>query len=238
MSTISTWVRSVSIGVPLGIVLVSLSCIMVWSRHSDRFPLQTVEIRSVLHQVDEEEIKAHIVPFLDKGFFWLNVWSVQASLKQLPWVQSADIRRVWPDRLWVSVQEKTAQARWGEQGVLSTEGIIFYPELASIPKKLPRFEGPESEALAMQQQYLALLEQLAPVGLTIRSLKLALNGSVQLMLDNGISIILGKHMLNERMARFVLAYQCSLQAQRERIAYIDLRYTNGFAIGWKNEGLT
>lgn len=236
----SNWMRAVSILLPLGIIVVSLVALVVWSRHPERFPLKTVEVRTALKHVKEEEIKASILPFFDKGFFWLNVQAVQACLNQLPWVQSVDIRRVWPDRLVVSVEEKAAQASWGEKGVLSTDGIIFYPEVATIPEKLPRFEGPKSEALVMQQQYFALLEQLGPIGLTIRSLKLSLNGSLQIMLDNGISIILGKNAMNERMARFVLAYQGSLQAQSQRIAYVDLRYTNGFAIGWKatDEGLT
>lgn len=229
--------RMVSIFLPLAIVLVSLLSLVVWSRHSDRFPLKTVEIRSPLHLVEEAEIQASVLPFFDKGFFWLDVQAVQACLKQIPWVQTADIRRVWPDRLLVSVQEKTAQAKWGEKGVLSTDGVIFYPEVATIPEKLPQFDGPTSEALVMQQHYFALLEQLGAVGLTIQSLNLSLNGALKIMLDNGISIILGKNAMNERMARFVLAYQGSLQAQSQRIAYVDLRYTNGFAIGWKAAGV-
>jgi cell division protein FtsQ len=229
--------RWVSVFLPLAIILVSLSLVVVWSRHPDRFPLRTVEIRSPLKHVTEAEVKASLVPFLNKGFFWLNVQAVQTCLKRLPWVQTVNIRRVWPDRLVVLVQEKTAQARWGERGVLSTNGVIFYPELATIPEKLPRFEGPASEVLIMQQQYFALLEQLGSVGLTIKSLNLSLNGALKILLDNDVSIILGKHAMNERMARFVLAYQGTLQGQRQRIAYVDLRYTNGFAIGWKTVGV-
>jgi cell division protein FtsQ len=229
--------RMVSICLPVAIILVSFLSLVVWSRHSDRFPLRTVEIRSPLHLVKEAEVQASVLPFFDKGFFWLNVKAVQACLKRIPWVQAADVKRVWPDRLLVSVQEKTAQAKWGEKGVLSTDGVIFYPEVATIPQKLPQFDGPTSEALVMQQHYFALLEQLGAVGLTIQSLNLSLNGALKIMLDNGISIILGKNAINERMARFVLAYQANLQAQSQRIAYVDLRYTNGFAIGWKAAGV-
>ena len=71
------------------------------------------------------------------------------------------------------------------------------------------------------------------MGLTIQELDLSTNGSWKILLDNGIAVILGKTGLSERMTRFMLAYQHSLQAQSQQIAYIDLRYTNGFAIGWK-----
>ena len=63
----------VSIFLPLAIILVSFLSLVVWSRHSDRFPLKTVEIRSPLHLVEEAEIQASVLPFFDKGFFWLDV---------------------------------------------------------------------------------------------------------------------------------------------------------------------
>ena len=230
-------VRKIFIFLPPVIILVIFLWFVLWSRHSDRFPLRHLEISSPLHLVKEAEIAVRVLPFFDKGFFWLNVQAVQACLRQIPWVQTAHVRRVWPDRLLISVEEKKAQAKWGEKGVLSTDGVIFYPEVATIPQKLPQFDGPTSEALLMQQHYFALLEQLGAVGLTIQSLNLSLNGALKIMLDNGIFIILGKHAMNERMSRFVLAYQASLQAQSEGIAYVDLRYANGFAIGWKAAGV-
>lgn len=205
----------------------------MWSKQPDRFPLRTIDVTAELKAMKEQDIKATVLPFLPKGFFWVDVDSVQQSLTRLPWIQSAEIRRVWPDRLEISVQEKTAQARWGEEGVLSTEGVVFYPDVTTLPEKLPRFYGPSDRAKEVLHQYLNLLELLSPIGLTVQSLALSAEGSWRLVLDNGVAIILGKTGLSERMGRFVLAYQGSLQAQIQRIAYIDLRYTNGFAIGWK-----
>jgi cell division protein FtsQ len=232
----SIWMRILSIVLPCGIIVAGVGALVVWSRHPERFALRTIEVRAELKHVQEDDIKANVLPFLSQGFFWLNVQSVQDSLKRLPWVHTVEIRRVWPDRLQIKVQEQTPQARWGDQGILSTEGIIYYPELSSIPDKLPRFDGPDDSAKEMLQHYLTLLEHLGPIGLTVKALDLSPNGSWRIMLNNGIDVILGKAGLSERLARFVLAYQGSLQAQSEKIAYIDLRYTNGFAVGWKKGG--
>jgi cell division protein FtsQ len=53
------------------------------------------------------------------------------------------------------------------------------------------------------------------------------------MLDNGIALILGRTALVERLNRFVLAYELNLKEHIEQIVYIDCRYTNGLAIGYK-----
>lgn len=208
--------------------------LVAWSKETDRFPLRTIEVQAELKSVKESDIKAVVLPFLPKGFFWLNVKSVQKRLKEVPWVQSAEVRRLWPDRLAVTVKERTAQARWGSKGVLSTDGVVFYPERTSLPDKLPYFEGPEERVKDILENYLTFLELLGPVGLTIRELQLSPEGTWRIVLDNGVAVILGKTALNERMTRFVLAYQSRLQAQSGRIAYIDLRYANGFAVGWKS----
>ncbi len=228
----SSFTRLISITVPVIIIVVGLGSLVVWSRQPDRFPLKTVEIRSGLKEVTEDEIKAQVLPYLDKGFFWLNVSAVQKNLQLLPWVQAVELRRIWPDKLLIVVQEKRAQARWGEKGILSTDGAIFYPT-GNIPEGIPQFNGPETRAKEVLQQYLTLLEMLGPIGLTVQQLDLSMDGSWRMRLDSGLDVILGKTGLHERMARFVLAYKGSFHAESMRIAYIDLRYTNGFAIGWK-----
>jgi cell division protein FtsQ len=231
----SAWVRAISIYLPIGLIVAGVSAFVIWSRQPGQFPLRKIEIRSELKHVKESDIKSVAQPFLEQGFFGLNVVSLQGQLNQLPWVESVDIRRMWPDRLFVSVRERIGQARWGEEGILSTEGVVFYPLAESRSMRLPRFIGPEGRAKEMLEKHLSLLEFLAPAGLAIQDLQLSPQGNWRVLLDNNMTIILGNGGFNESMSRFMLAYQNSLQAQSQRIAYIDLRYTNGFAIGWKEE---
>jgi cell division protein FtsQ len=229
----SAWMRTAFITLPLAIVVVALSAVVVWSRHPDRFPIRVIEVCTELRHIPQTEIQTVLSPFLNKGFFWLNVEQMQALVQAMPWVQSVDLRRVWPDRVRVSAQERVAQARWGERGVVSTEGVIFYPDPATISEKLPWFEGPVESAKEMLSHYLTALELLGPMALNIQGLRLSPTGSWHMQLENGIELILGKVDFSERLMRLMVAYQNSLQAQSTRIAYIDLRYTNGFAIGWK-----
>lgn len=234
----SLWARLISALLPISLLVGGLGMLLTWSQHSDRFPLKVIEVRESLQHVVPDEVTSLISPYLSKGFFGLDIEAIQERLSQVPWVASTWVRRVWPDRLVVSVKEQTAQARWGDKGVLSTEGFIFYPDVNTIPDKIPQFLGPKERAKEMLQHYFSLLELLGPIGLSIRTLELSSANVWKIMLDNGIAIILGKLGSNERLSRFVSVYQSHLQAQIERIAYIDLRYTNGFAIGWKSKDLS
>jgi len=229
----SKWVRVISFCLPLIIVGCGVGGFIIWSKEPQRFPLKDVAIEGELKSISEQDIKSVVLPFLSKGFFWVNVEAVQKDVRKLPWVEALEVRRVWPDKLSIQVREKVAQARWGEKGVLSTIGDVFYPEASTIPKALPYFEGPDTQAKEVLQQYFVLLELLGPLGLRVESLVLSKDGSWEAALDNGITVILGKTAFNERMHRFVLAYQSRLQTQSKQIAYVDLRYPNGLAVGWK-----
>jgi len=55
-------------------------------------------------------------------------------------------------------------------------------------------------------------------------------------LDNGVTVRLGRQQLDERFNTFV-ATAARIVAQRATdIAYVDMRYANGFAIGWRSAG--
>jgi cell division septal protein FtsQ len=51
---------------------------------------------------------------------------------------------------------------------------------------------------------------------------------------NGIEINLGREDFTERLQRFVDIYPRILASQSDKIAVVDLRYTNGFAVRWTN----
>ncbi len=227
------WMRIVSSILLLGIIAGGVVAIILWSQYPGRFPILAIEVQDELKRVTESDIAEACQTHLDKGFFWVDIEGVQQSITRLPWVASASVRRVWPARILVSIQEQVPQARFGEEGVLNTEGLIFFPDKSTIPGQLPRFNGPKERAKEMLQQYHAVLEKLGPIGLSVVELNLAPNGTWQMRLNNGIAIILGKAELNERLTKFVLAYQVKLQTLISKIAYVDLRYTNGLAIGWK-----
>ncbi|NIR59659.1 MAG: cell division protein FtsQ, partial [Gammaproteobacteria bacterium] len=144
----------------------------------------------------------------------------------------AAVRRVWPDRLTLTVVEREPLARWGEADVISRRGETFRPSAASIPEGLPVLEGPPGRAQALAARYRELERALAPTGLGVRRLAQDARRSLRLELSNGIELRLGGKAVQARLARFVRSYAPALARRAEGIRYVDLRYTNGFAVGW------
>ncbi len=231
------WIRKLAFWVSVLAMLAVVAVVVLGLRDPTRFPLKVLEVGRLSEPSVRSEIQAVAKPFLAQGFFGLDVRTLRDALEQLAWVQHVDVRRVWPDRVQILVEEKVAQARWGEKGVLSTEAVIFYPAATSIAATLPVFLGSEDQAKEMLEKYLKLLSFLAPLGLNVQTLAFVAPGTWRVVLNNQMAIILGKNGFDESMHRFVLAYQSSLREKSEQIARVDLRYSHGLAVAWKKGGI-
>ncbi len=196
------------------------------------FPLQAVHFDSRLEHVRESELRAALGPMLGQGFLGLDVAAVRSSLEALPWVRSAEVRRVWPGTLRINIREHRAVARWNDRALLSARGDIFAPDRLTWPDGLPDLAGPDDQALEVGHRYLEWRDTLAAAGQALEGVKLDARASWRLRLDNGALIELGRQDMEQRLERFADALK-GLEREREKqLAAADLRYPNGFAIRW------
>lgn len=205
-------------------------------RKPTTFPMTVIQIHGDLMGTQQAEIQERLAFVLDSGFFSVDIRECQSRLMQLPWVESVTIKRQWPNTLFVHIKEYQPLAYWGEQAVLNTFGDIIEDEMVQsieLTDDFPHFYGPEGSEKTLLNQYISFLTELAPLGLGIKTLRLTPEMSWQLELDGGLLIHLGRQDLEERLGRFVMSYKSILTNKISRIAYVDLRYTNGVAIGWK-----
>jgi cell division protein FtsQ len=167
------------------------------------------------------------------GLLSVNLATLQRSIETLPWVDVATVERAWPNGLRVTVIEQVATARWGANGLLNARGDLFMSETRHIPAELPKLSGPNGTERQVGQRYLAIQGRLVEAGARITALRLDARGSWEIDLDSGVTVRLGRRQIDERFERFVLA-ALKLVAQRgAEIDYVDMRYTNGFAVGWR-----
>jgi len=198
-----------------------------------RVPIAAVEVNSDMEHITKQEIIDVVQEYIAPGFFALNIVALQQSLTKLPWVAAADLKKVWPDKLVISLTEKQAVARWGDDGFITTQGEVFYPVTSGV-HALPVLRGNKTEASKMLVNYLLINELLSSIGLKINELEIMPDCGWRAMLDNEVILFLGKDALPERTKRFVLAYRGLSQTKVAKIGYIDTRYTNGVSVGWKN----
>src|ERR1051325_9443404 len=75
-------------------------------------PVTAIELTHALGKTTRAEIKAAARAHIRGNFFAVSPAEVRAGLEALPWVRRASVRRVWPDRLEVTLEEHVAFARW------------------------------------------------------------------------------------------------------------------------------
>jgi cell division protein FtsQ len=199
------------------------------------FPLRQLLVVGSVKQVTPTQVEYAVRNSVTGNFFTISLDTVRASFEKLPWVRHAEVRRIWPDGIEVSIEEQVAAARWhqadGEYRLVNTFGEVF---TAANESDLPVFSGPEGGApqmLARQQEF---TRALAALGRQPQEMYLSLRQAWQVKLDNGLLLVLGRdetaHPVSERMARFVAAYPELEQKLHFRPGMIDMRYPNGFAV--------
>ena len=192
-----------------------------------------LEVLGSGQRVSEMEVLAVLAPFNGAGFLAVDLDAVRAAAESLPWVDRARVQRDFPAQLRVTITEQVAAARWGEQGLLNTRGELFATESRFGLPELPGLSGPEGSEWRVAQRYLEVHRLITPLAFDVRSLRLGARGSWDLTLSTGLQIRLGRRDTEIRLLRLANVVAPRIQDLQARVEYIDLRYSNGFVIGWK-----
>jgi cell division protein FtsQ len=107
-----------------------------------------------------------------------------------------------------------------------------------VPAELPRLSGPEGQYAIVATRYLDLKEQLIPTGLDVRRVHVDPRGAWEMTLANGIYIRLGRRDVGERIELFLDVAASIISRRESEIEFVDMRYSNGFTISWKNGSRT
>jgi len=195
---------------------------------------------STNHSLDHA-VKTIVGPYLHAGFFNVDIDGIRQSLIALPWIKQVDVTRIWPHKLEITLTEQQAIAMWqGDQddtarsGLLNPQGQLFSPNKTSVPADLPLLQGPQSQQEHVFALYQTFNQLLKPLDLTVKLLNLSQRQAISVILSNKIELILGKEDIMPRMQRFVAVYPTVLAAKSHQIRYVDMCYTNGMAVKYKN----
>jgi len=197
-------------------------------------PIESVAVQGRFQRVTAGDVERVVKAALHgQGLLSVDLAGVRRAIHTLPWVDAVSIERDWPHGLTVLVIEQTAAARWGERGLLNTRGELFDSDERHIPPELARLEGPEGKEALVAQRYLAAEGRLLQAGVRMTALRLDARGAWEFDLANGVTVRLGRRQVDERFEKFMTTALKLVTQRGEDIAYVDMRYTNGFAIGWR-----
>jgi cell division protein FtsQ len=199
---------------------------------ADRWPFRQLIVNGAFDRVSVDQVRAQTLPALKAGYFAVDLDVVRERVAALPWVEHAEVRKRWPDRIEVTVSEREPFARFGGERVLSLRGDLFTPPAGTLPDHLPHFTGPEGARVLMRDFYQKASQTLTATGLQPAGAHLSNRGAWRLLLANGGELVLGRERAEARLARFAAVYAELADADPERLLRADLRYENGFALQW------
>src|SRR5699024_4917245 len=98
---------------------------------------------------------------------------------------------------------------------------------------LPHLSGPDDSASRVLAAWKKMAARLRDDSLKLVGLSLDARGAWRARLASGLELRLGRKRAEDNLRRFVELVPRVLGTRFAKAAYIDLRYSNGFAVGWK-----
>jgi cell division protein FtsQ len=228
---------SVLFGLLAALVLVAASW---WSLRHPAFALGGITVQGDLVHNNAVTLRANVAPKLSGNFFTVDLAAARAAFEAVPWVRQAVVRRDFPNRLKVLLQEHQAVAHWGSESdsrLLNSFGEVFEANTGDLDRDdLPRLAGPQGQSAEVLTMYRALTGLFDPLGLTLEALELTGRGGWRAQLDSGAEVELGRGTPQEvaqRAQRFVgtLTQVTSRYGRNaDAIESADLRHGSGYAL--------
>ena len=197
-------------------------------------PVNELAVTGALRHVLPDDVRMAAAPLLDAKLFELDIDALRAAVEQLPWVAHARVDRQWPGRIAVRITEREPFARWGGDRALSTEGVVFSPGTVVLSPVLPRLNGTSGRELEVMTVYGQLADRLSDTPFALAGLEQDARGEWTATTTSGISLRLGRDNPQEQAQRLKSTVQPALATRLSQVQSIDLRYANGFAVGWRD----
>lgn len=225
-------------GCALGLVAAGV----LWLTRTPTFTLRSIEVQGELTRNQLPTLRTHALPELAGNFFSIDLDAARRAFESVPWVRHAVVRRVWPDRLVVHLEEHDVLALWeanegsqtGFTRLVNTFGEVFEANLADVEDEaLPLFSGPEGRAAEMLALWKRLQPAFAERGQRIEQLAMSGRGSWRVELGKGVVVEMGRGSDTEvakRTERFLHTVGAMTAKYRQPWLYADLRHADGYAL--------
>ena len=209
------------------VTLLIIGSVIAGLYNSNYFPIKQVKIEGSLAHTDSDSLQKIAAHYVRGNIFKADLNGAQHAFEQLPWIEAAVVRRRLPNTVEISLTEHEPLARWKDGSLVDSKGQLFK---ARYDEKLPAFEGESGTEKVMAEHYQKFGQQLKPLNLTIDKLVYSPRSAWSVVLDNKITVYLGREYENERLNRFAEVWRSILKPQQPALDYVDMRYKDGFAI--------
>lgn len=222
-----------------GVLLVAVAAAIAYGYHElsrpGRLPLRVIDVDGEFRHLSRAAVRDTVLATIDGGFFSCDMRKLRNAVLAMPWVADVSIRRVWPDRLQMTVIEQVPLARWGDGGLISVVGEVFRPQDSDAFSGLVLLHGPAGSEQRVVEFFQAAVAAVRQRDLQINTLQLDERREWWMRFDNGLSVSLGREAVQTRLAQFLRVYPSLAANQTRRPLRVDMRYAHGFAVRWQDD---
>ena len=223
-----------------------VAVLVLWLAKQPVFSVRAIRIDGDVTRNSVSTIRANAAPRLAGNFFSIDLAAAKRAFEAVPWVRSAVVSRIFPNRLAVRLEEHRAAALWstetGDDKLVNSFGEVFEANPGDVEDDaLPTLQGPPGSSARL----LGLLQRLQPVfsglGAHVETLALSGRGSLRAELDSGAEVELGRGSddeLVDRTQRFVATVPQVIALHQRPLVHADLRHNEGYAVRLKGISTT
>ena len=195
------------------------------------FPIKKVT-SSELINVNKDDISKAVKYLYSKSFFDIDLNHLKNKLEKIEWVRKIDVRRSYPNEIIIDIEEHTPILRWNNKMYINKYGEKF--NASKIDKSIPILISDESRINEVFAYFKLFNEKLSSRKMDFKITKIMENEirSLAISLSSGINIQLGSKDVNNKITLFFEIYKSLNTRDLNKIRYIDMRYSNGFSVGW------
>jgi cell division protein FtsQ len=187
------------------LLLLALGAVLVWAARLPLFAIRGVTVTGDVAHYNAITLRANVMPHLQGTFFTLDLRDARKVFESVPWVRKAVVRREFPNRLRVRLEEHRAVAFWGAEGdmrLVNNFGEVFEANVGELEQDdLPRLNGPEGQSVQVLAMHQTLQPLFSRMDLAIEQLELTARGGWRARLDSGTALELGSGETVELVAR-------------------------------------
>ncbi len=228
--------RQVQIRVFMGVLIVVIS-ILVWpllqNMIRETWPIRHVGVEGEFQYISKEGIQSKIMPLIRDGYFAIDLQEIQQAVMSLPWAEKVQVQRIWPDGVKLRLYEQRPVVRWQTDSLLNIHGEVFKPLNIDEFKSLPVLYGPAEQRQQLLEIMYGLKVSLMDQGLRLIEFRVSNRQSWLLAMENGMTVQLGRFEPLNKLTLLLKAFVVSGSELVNKIAYVDMRYPNGYAVRWR-----
>lgn len=220
-------------------VLVALAATR-WATRQSAFDIRGITVVGDTAHNNSVTLRANVAPRIAGTFFTVDLARTRAAFESVPWVRKAVVRREFPNRLRVQLQEHKAVGLWGGEGdlrLINSFGEVFEANVDEVDQEnLPILSGPDGQGPEVLAMYRALKPMFLEMDLGIEQLELSGRGSWSARLETGAAVELGRGSVDEVVARSHRFLKTLTQMvtrygrQVSAVESADLRHESGYAL--------